>query len=350
MLSLPGSALAAVALAWCAAAPAVAAPGFFGVVAQGEMSGADFQRLRGSGVTVRVLVGWPSTEPEPGRFDFAATDRQIGAAAARGIRVLPVLYGTPAWLSAHTARPPLGERGLRRWRGYLAALVRRYGPHGTFWRGRAVRRPVRYWQIWNEPNFRLFWWPRISPRGYARLLRASAGTIRARDRGAKIVAAGVAPIEGAIRPWEYLRRLYRVPGARRSFDIAALHPYATKLSIVEYEIRRTRRVMAQAGEGEQPLLLSEIGVSSHSTGGSPFDHGLRGQARFLNRLYARLLAKRQRWRIAGVYWYAWQDLGYRDRHCAFCEGAGLFTETGKAKPAWRAFRNVIGAVAKRSVR
>ena len=284
-------------------------PGFVGVAPNGTLTRAELNRVRGTGMTVRFVIEWAAVETDPGRYDFTAIDRQIGLAADLGVRVLPMVYGSPAWLDANRARPPLGAWGLRRWRTFLAALVDRYGTRGEFWEGRRSRRPVRSWQIWNEPNFRVFWGSRISPRGYAKLLRAAAGTIRGRDPAARIVAAGVAPIEGAIKPWEYLRRLYLIRGVKRSIDVAALHPYAARVRVVVEEVRLTRRAMASAGAGKEPLLLSEVGVASHAAVPTPFNRGEVGQARFLERVYERLSAQRRRWRIGGVYWYTWRDPG-----------------------------------------
>jgi len=50
---------------------------------------------------------------------------------------------------------------------------------------------------------------------------------------------------------------------------------------------------------------------------------------------------RHRWRIAGAYWFTWQDAPKPDPHCGFCQGAGLFRLDGHAKPAWAAYRRVV---------
>jgi hypothetical protein len=52
---------------------------------------------------------------------------------------------------------------------------------------------------------------------------------------------------------------------------------------------------------------------------------------------------RHRWRIAGAYWFTWQDALRPDPHCGFCQGAGLFRLGGGAKPAWAAYRKVAAA-------
>lgn len=315
--------------------------GFFGVVPQAPLASADFKRMHGVVGTLRIPINWPRVEPRAGELDFAALDVTISAAAAAGVRVLPFVYGTPAWLAADPARPPLGAGGRSAWTGFLRALVNRYGSHGELWRSSGTRRmAIRQWQIWNEPNFLLFWRPRPSPSGYARLLRISARAIRAADRGAQIVAAGLAPVEGGMLPWKFLRKLYAVPGVRSTFDLAAVHPYSSWLGGVSYQIRKARRVMAAAGDGGKPLLVSELGVASDSPLPTAFDWGSKGQASFLRRAYGILLRARERWHIAGVDWYAWQDMSVADPHCVFCEHAGLFDPNGKPKPAWRALRSV----------
>jgi hypothetical protein len=254
--------------------------------------------------------------------------------------VLPFIYGTPAWLAAKPSMPPLSARASRQWRAFLARLVHRYGIGGSFWRGRSSG-PIRSWQIWNEPNFPIFWLPRPQPAAYVRLLKESARTIRRLNPAARIVAAGVAPVEDGTLPWIFLRRMYRVPGAAGSFDLAALHPYSTSLRGLEYEIRHMRRAMAQGGDASKPLLISEFGVASDGPRPNPFDKGPRGQARFLRKAYRLLLSERRRWRLAGAYWFTWQDDSRSDPYCIFCASAGLLDVDGHPKPAWWAFRQVV---------
>jgi hypothetical protein len=315
---------------------------FIGVVPQGPLAAADFARMRGVVGTLRIPIAWSQVERRAGELDFVALDAIVSAAARSGVRVLPFVYGTPAWLERDPARPPLSGRARASWVGFLDALVRRYGPGGDLWDGAARKLPIRSWQIWNEPNFLLFWRPRPSPSGYARLLRISGKAIRGIDRGAKIVAAGLAPVEGGMLPWTFLRKLYAVPGAPSSFDVAAVHPYSSTLRGVTYQVRKARQVMSAAGDGRKPLLVSELGVTSASQLPTGFDWGLEGQATFLRRAYGLLLRSRQRWHIAGVDWYAWKDMEVSDPHCVFCQHAGLLDAAGRPKPAWRALRQAVG--------
>lgn len=314
--------------------------GFAGVVPQGPLSERDLDRIGGAGLGLRLVIGWSEVEPRPGAYEFSALDARIGAAADRGIAVLPVVHGSPGWLRARPEQPPLGRRGLVAWRSLLRELVERYGSGGGFWRGRLRDRPLRRWQLWNEPNFPLFWRPRPSPAAYAKLLHAGAAAIRDADPSAQIVAAGLAPIERQPPPWEFLRRLYRVPGFRADIDYVALHPYSADIGVLTERVRRTRAVMAAAGDRRKPLLVTEIGVASGSDSATAMDRGEAGQAAYLEQAFG-LLARERRWRVAGAYWYAWADKRGDDPACVFCNFTGLFDLRGEPKPAWRALQRIL---------
>jgi len=323
-------------------------PGFIGIVPQGPLTQQDYDQMRGVVQTLRIPIFWPQVEPQPGEYRFGQLDETIAQAAEAGVRVLPFVYGSPSWVRPDTALPPLGGLAPQRaWTGFLRRLVQRYGPHGDIWQGRPLPLPVRRWQIWNEPNFVLFWRPRPAPLAYARLLHLSARAIRRADRGAAIVAAGVAPVEAGITPWAFLRRMYRAPGVRRDFDVVALHPYAPRVAWVEDQIRFVRDVMAKAGDGGKPLQLTELGIASNGVFPNPFDKGPGGQATFLNRVFRLALRNRDRWRLAGVDWFTWQDSAATDPHCVFCQYGGLFDSAGAPKPAWEAFSRIADALSGR---
>jgi hypothetical protein len=341
-IAVGAAALALLGAASAAAGPAKAPRGFFGVVPQAPPSRSDFARMAGTVETMRMPINWFESEPKRGAYDFTRVDEEIGAAVERGISVLPFVYGTPAWLGRQEV-PPLEGVALKRWKGFLRVLVARYGPGGSFWKGRAHREPIRRWQIWNEPNFRLYWAPKIEPAGYAKLLRASATTLRKAEPGAKIVLAGIAPVGYGMKTWVFMRRLLRVPGVRRDFDFAAIHPYSATIPELDYQLGKVRAAMVAGGAGHKPLLVTEFGVASRGDHPSAFVLGEEGQARFLRNAYERLLTMRRHWHIAGAYWYTWQDEAKADPHCAFCQGAGLLRLNGTAKPAWFVYQRLAVA-------
>jgi len=331
-------------------AAAAVPPGFFGVAPQDGLTTKDYERMDGVVGTIRVPVYWPDVEPRPGERQFAALDDVVGRAADAGIDVLPFVYGSPSWVTTEPARAPRASGDRRAWAAFLSAVVRRYGPEGEFWQNRPWRRPIRRWQLWNEPNFPLFWAPRPSPRDYVRLLSSGARSIRAVDPDARIVLAGLAPIEGEPFPWEYLRRVYTFPAARRSFDAVALHPYSPSMRSLAYQLRETRRVMAAAGDGRTPIEITEIGVASSGQFPSTMVQGPNGQASFLRSAFRLLLKNRRRWRLEAVIWFTWRDWPTPDRTCVFCQGAGLFDVDDRPKPAWTAYRQMVTASTAHAVR
>ncbi len=133
---------------------------------------------------------WPEIEPQPGIFDFSATDRFVLAAARANIEVMPVLFGEPAWASSRprrfdgSCRVPAAR--TRRLRGVRARRRRALRPHGHAV-GRSAdvpRRPIVHYQLWNEPNLGLYWGGRIDPTGFAQLVGAATSAIRAVDPSA----------------------------------------------------------------------------------------------------------------------------------------------------------------------
>ena len=339
----------AITLLLLVASPAASGAGpsgaFFGVVAQESPRAADLDRMRGVVGSLRVPVFWFQLEPRPGEYELGPLDEMVSAAARRGVRVMPFVYGSPGWLRSDPARPPhTSPRGRAAWAAFMRVLVRRYGPAGAFWQDRPERLPIRRWQIWNEPNFTLFWRPRPSAAGYVRLLRIAARAIRGADPGARVVMAGVAPVKRGIAPVGFLKRMYRARGAPAAFDVAALHPYATRVRHVATYVHRTRRAMARAGDGAKPLRITELGVASGGLRRSPYDKGAEGQAIYLFDAYRMLLKRRGRWRIGGVDWFSWRDTAADDPYCVFCQYSGLLDADGSPKPAWRAMRAVSASV------
>ncbi len=139
----------------------------------------------------------------------------------------------------------------------------------------------------------------------------------------------------------YLKLLYAVEGARESFDSLAVHPYAKNADAVLDQVREARRVAAKFRDRRVGILATELGWASTGPAGHWLVKGRRGQARILRNSYRALLKRQRRWRIRGVWWYAWQDAAPGSAFiCLWCPGAGLLDANGARKPAWRAMRKL----------
>jgi hypothetical protein len=345
------AAIACVGMGWAGtvAAPAVAQvpEDFHGVVAQTQLDDDDVTRLRNAEVgTMRFIINWPSVEPERGRYDFREADRWMINAARTGADPLPFVYGTPGWADPDAG---IGEliatsEGQKAWRQLLRALAFRYGPNGYFWPLVGLDGGVDIWQIGNEPNLYSFWGGEPSPSGYALLLGIGADAIRSIDPGAEIAMAGLPPGTRGPDGWEYLDDLLDVEGVEEDFDYIAPHPYSADMKGVTDKLDRFRKILVGHGLGNKRMLVTEIGWMA----GGPKDHLLRrsrqGQAKILKQAYARLAAKRARWGIDSVLWFAFQDRAEERGLCSFCARSGLFDAKGRAKPAWDAFRDSATAL------
>jgi hypothetical protein len=287
--------------------------GWLGVVADGPLtdgmadSGAEWDRIAGSGAeSVRVAVRWAPAQPAAGAApQLAAVDATVLAAAARGLTVLPVVQDTPAWAAldpgAGTASPPRDPAHLA---AFLRALAARYGPSGTLWAEHPeVRRaPVRRWQVWNEPNLTRYWSEQPFAKRFVRLLRASRRALRAVDRGARVVLAGLPN-----RSWTALRSIYAA-GGRGTFDVVALHPYTGRPKNVVRLVSYARRVMRRYHDTRMPVWVTELSwpAAKGKVQGTPgFETTETGQASRLREALRRLSAERRRLRIGAVYWYTW---------------------------------------------
>jgi polysaccharide biosynthesis protein PslG len=310
---LRAAALAAF-LCLLAAAPASAAVprNWLGVVADGPLTDptadreAEWDLLARSGArSVRTSFRWPLAQPNgPGAFDFTASDRVVLAAASRGLGVVPVVESTPGWAAERPSDPASPPRDPADYARYLEALVARYGPRGTFWSEHPElrRRPIRDWQIWNEPNLTFHWSTQPFARPYVRLLRAARAALRRADPRARVILAGLPN-----RSWIALRQIYRA-GGRGSFDAVAIHPYTARPRDVISLVRYARREMRRHRDRRLPIWISELswpaakGKVRRRVG---IETNERGQARRLRRGLVRLALARRVYRIQRVYWYTW---------------------------------------------
>jgi hypothetical protein len=310
--------------------------------------------------SLRVVFNWSSAQPyrswndvpddQKSMFenaggmptDFAAFDQLVAAASRDGLKVLPVVLAAPNW-DGETRKGAIVSipKTPGPYAAFVKALVKRYGPGGSFWQTYQYRTkvPVKSWQIWNEPNIYPFWPVQPFETRYVALLAASRKAIKSVDPTAKVVLAGMPNYS-----WINLQRIYKVRGARDQFDMVAIHPYTKEPQGVITILGYVRKVMNQNGDTAKPILADEIswpssvGKTNHNTG-YDFASTESGQAQKIKQVLPMLVANRKKLGIGGFYYYDWAGL---ERHNALAfEFAGLFkVGDGKfaAKPAYNAFR------------
>jgi hypothetical protein len=196
----------------------------------------------------RLSIQWKAWEATPGSFtpwEVRRTDRAIALARAAGIHVLLDILNAPAWASA-TDTSGLGNvpRDPAVFARFVQTVAARY------------RGLVDAYEIWNEPDITAFWNGGPDAARYTALLKAGYAAVKGQDPSALVVSGGLS--------WDYSRFLtamYRA-GAKGSFDVLALHPYATKgLAAWLRSIRAARRTEVANGDA-RPIWLTEFGFNT----------------------------------------------------------------------------------------
>ena len=344
--------LAVVALGLPQAASA-APTGFYGVNWDREASRGGVARVptqframgRVGAESVRTVFRWAEMQSsENAQIYFAETDVMVAEAVRNRISILPVVLTTPGWAQKYPGRPGSPPAEPAQAARFLARLAERYGHEGSFWveHPELAKRPLRHWQIWNEPELEAYWNEPKFWIGYAKLVRAAHDALEDADPRGRIVLAGSVGFS-----WESLDRLYR-NGIKGHFDVAAIHPYTGSVDDVAEIVRRNRRVMRRNGDSRKPLWITELSWPA-SKGRMKPPSGLRrvvtddrGMARRLGRAYRYFdRPKDRRHRVGRVYWYTWASR-YRGRSDVFDYAGLLRFRDGKfvRMPAWSTFRRV----------
>jgi hypothetical protein len=354
MLRLLAFALIAAALLLAPAAlPAgAAAPpqGFFGVMVNGPLdsAGVDLD-AQAAGMTAagvqswRVELAWDRIEPQRGQYDWADADRKVLAAARHRIDVLGLAIRAPAWANGGSPDPFVPPEAPADFAGYLRALIGRYGPSGSLWAEHpdVPRRPVRTWEIWNEPNLGVYFRAQPFAQPYAALLRAAYPAVHGADAGATVLMASMANYS-----WRDLATLLKVKGPRLRFDAAGAHPFSGRPTNALKIVRLNREVLDRRGYGSVPMWLTELTWSSAKGRKSPLTQNWEtteaGQAQRLRDIYRLLLRDRARLKLARVFWYTWATVD--DGSANSFDYSGLLQArpdgTFRDKPALAAFRAV----------
>jgi polysaccharide biosynthesis protein PslG len=345
--------LAAVVAALCLPAGAAAAvpPDFFGVMANGPLDAPGFAldaestAMRSAGVqSERMEVAWDLTEPAKGQYDFALTDRKVLAAARAGLDVLALIVRSPAWAARHPGQPFSSPRDPADYAAFARVLVARYGPGGTLWaeHPEVGARPVRAWQVWNEPNLAVYWSEQPFMRGYARLLGATYAAIKQADPGATVVMAGLANFS-----WRDLARLFAKGATKLRFDAAAVHPFSGRPSNAVKIVGLNREVLNRNGARRKPIWLTELTWSSAKGKKAKLTKNWEtteaGQALRLRQAYALFVRARRVLRLERIYWYTWVTVDRGSPNSFDYSGLRTQLPDGSVvdKPAAGAFRAVV---------
>lgn len=248
--------------------------------------------FRSLGVTdVRIFMGWGSIAPSPNSRkrpsslnpssassyparNWAPYDTAVRDAAARGMGVNFVLTGpAPLWATTAAARsvaahnPKVYEPSASLFGDFVKAVGTRYSGHFTPAGSTSPLPAVKFWAIWDEPNYGYQLAPQalngveVAPYLYRGLLDAAWSSLRATGHGGNTILfgdtapRGVNPIGVAngMVPLRFLRALYCVGS-----NFKELRGSAASARHCPTTAAGSRKFRAQ-----NPALFSASGFAAH---------------------------------------------------------------------------------------
>lgn len=236
----------------------------------------------------RDPILWPDVEPQEGKWSWAKADRELELAQKHTLQRQVILTQTPRWAlsdpyrdNPEVRRPPTYPGWIEAWRVYVRSVAQRY------------RGKIAYWEIWNEPDLRLFF--RGSIEEYVALLKAGYEELKGVDPANVVLTGGFA--RAVPRPADSEERgdLQRLTIARAQgfFDVHAFHRHGMFPEFQRDVDGPLAEIRAQMRE-PKPLWFNETAM--HST-----LIGEREQARVL---FKKLSFARAR----GAVGYTWFNL------------------------------------------
>ena len=272
---------------------------------------------------VREDFHWHRVEPRPDAWDWTFTDAAMRAILSRNIQVLGVLGPSVGWGTPYTGDTPNDVSYYppdpNAFDIYVRAVVTRY------------HRYVHHWEIWNEPDYGVFWRPQPDVAAYTRMLIRTATSIRAIDPEAQVLIGGINPFDTT-----FLRGIAE-NGGWGSFDIIAIHPYIDPYAPEDGNlIAATDGVRALAERyGKKPIWATEVGWASGPSERDPSGRtDEQAQANYLTRAMLTL------WQagVERIFWYSFKD-DPGSPYGLVRAGAGR-SDYSSHKPAYDALRSL----------
>lgn len=211
-----------------------------------------------------ILMGTPPEEAQPAvapaptvEADLPLRETPIEVSTAT---LPPTSLDQPIFADG-TDNPAPGKavNPANAWAAFVTATVERYRPGGELARrqGWAAGVGIRHWEIWNEPDYDLFW--RGSVGEYYRLLEVAYKTIKAADPTATVALGGLAFYEQPGWLGEFLRQTGGDPD-RAYFDVFSMHHYWSIYNS-EARLQESRALLDAFGLAETPIWITESGLA-----------------------------------------------------------------------------------------
>jgi len=291
-------------------------------------AGADTDRIEALWSSIEPLAPSDAAARGVPRFNWAPVVSRYRTMIRDGIRPVVVAFGAPEWARAPgwnrhggcegCSFPPAPEH-IGEWRTFLRSLIAHLPRMSAL-------------EVWNEPNFRIFFAPQADPGLYARLLEAADEAAGESGFHGPILTGGLSPASparGKMPPSRFLSRVYEIAG-KGSFDGIGAHPYPAGppwTAGMTANLQQLRRVSERFNDGSKPLWITEVGIGGTKSGSGHFDVSLDRQGPVLARMYRAA----QGMNVRSFLIYTLSDLGGSPSRFATY---GVMTPALRPKPAY----------------
>ena len=259
----------------------------------------------------RADSNWQGTEPKApvhGKhtYNWGYDDAIVSEMAAAHLRWEPTLAFAPRWAEGHVSNvihtssgrgvaflPPANNANFA---AYATAFMKRYGPHGAFWKTNPKLHyvPVTSVEVWNEPDNLFDWGQHINLSNYARMYEVVRTAVHRVDRHARVITGGLAWTQSS------LPRLLKA-FAGKPMDALAIHPYGATPARSIQLAKIGLADMSRYGRGRTPVSANEYGWTSiQHTYGSTNPKLVKGYA------YTALVGL-AKLRLSEIEPFAWSD-------------------------------------------
>ena len=279
---------------------------------QYKQIGVNFVRTHDVRGAFDINVVFPNMQGDPSKessYNFKSTDLQVEAIRSTGAEVfyrLGYSWGGPSDVPSDY--------------GKFAEICKHIVMHYNQGWANGFRYGIRYWEIWNEPDIKIFW--KGTPEQYFRLYDTVARALKAVDTGVKVGGPALAGKQ------EFLERFLQFCKTNKSpLDFVSWHIYTGGRAphLVAETANEVRNLLRQYGFENAESFLTEWNIYADSANHDEFWNA-RGAA-----WTASALIYLQDTSVSGALRYRGNAGGKEGR------GFGLFYDNGEFKKTAYAF-------------
>ena len=273
---------------------------------------------------------WNEIEPEKGKFVWEKCDLVVETYKKYNLDLLGILCYYSSW--EPNVAPAANAELLHYFANYAREVVVRYGKY------------VKYWEVWNEPNVKVFWQPQPNPKDYYIMLKSVYEAIKDVNKDAQVIG-----MVTSLCDTDFIDKVLSC-GGDKYVDVISIHPYcedgvSAADRVAEFnKIFSLRALLGRYNLSNLPIWVTEMGWKSIYSSGyvegkvsfSEAKNMERMQAKYISQLYPYALAKGF---IERLYYFNLSDWEEKD---AFGEGHyGLLHADYTPKPSYLAYRTII---------